>query len=505
MHTYRFRLETNKAIEYQLERRFMAMWRVHNICVKHAIKQLTRLRHDKEYLRLLEERKSYAKKKEPTPEEKAALKQINKQLDMVVSSCGLTKTDLEKYLKKAQKRFRKLLSSQQVQKEADRVWFGVEKVLYGSGKRLHFKKLRDMRSISGKENTNGVKFDKDSYSIDWMGLKIKCRLPKSESDVSYMLASLANDISYCEVVREMFPNGWHYYLNIYLKGTAPKKKRKIGKSTMGIDTSISMIAGISDTAIILENLAPDTKKYDREIGRLLRKMDRSKRKSNPGKYNEDGTYKKGNKDKWVFSKTYLKDRDKLKSTYRKKHEYIKQSHCILCNRLLQDSNTFIVEPISYKALQKRSKKTEREDKTTEIMKKDGTKQTIRKFKRKKRFGRSIRNKSPSMFLTILKNKCEQYGAEYQEIETAAFKASQYRHDTGKYEKVPLSQREKTINGKTVQRDLYSAFLIQNSKATLDGPNRNKCKKKFDSFARRQKRKINQMKKNGIHNRQCFGF
>ena len=36
-------------------------------------------------------------------------------------------------------------------------------------------------------------------------------------------------------------------------------------------------------------------------------------------------------------------------------------------------------------------------------------------------------------------------------------ASQYRHDTGKNEKVSLGDRSKVIGGEKVQRDLYSAY------------------------------------------------
>ena len=34
--------------------------------------------------------------------------------------------------------------------------------------------------------------------------------------------------------------------------------------------------------------------------------------------------------------------------------------------------------------------------------------------------------------------------------------------TDTYEKIPLSQREKKIGNRKVQRDLYSAFLIRNT-------------------------------------------
>lgn len=129
----------------------------------------------------------------------------------------------EIYLKVCGRQFSKCLSYQQVQKEASRVWAGTQKVLFGDGKDIHFKKYMDFDTVSGKTNTNGVKFDKDTLSISWLGLVIPCRQPGRASDAAYTAESLAHKVSYCEVVRKMFPDGWHYYVIVYLDGDTPVK------------------------------------------------------------------------------------------------------------------------------------------------------------------------------------------------------------------------------------------------------------------------------------------
>ena len=68
------------------------------------------------------------------------------------------------------KQFSKLLSSQQVQAEADRVWCGVERCLFGNGKELHFKKLMDFDTIGGKSNKNGARFDLDAMWMQCMSI-----------------------------------------------------------------------------------------------------------------------------------------------------------------------------------------------------------------------------------------------------------------------------------------------------------------------------------------------
>ena len=128
-----------------------------------------------------------------------------------------------------------------------------------------------------------------------------------------------------------------------------------------------------------------------------------------------------------------------------------------------------------------------------------------KYKRKKRFGRSINRRAPARFLLELKRKAEAVGGVYAEVDTKEFKASQYNHVTNTYEKIPLSQREKEIGKRRVQRDLYSSFLIRNADLDFKHPDREKCEYEFEYFADMQDQWILKMKESGLSMRQCFGF
>ena len=141
----------------------------------------------------------------------------------------------------------------------------------------------------------------------------------------------------------------------------------------------------------------------------------------------------------------------------------------------------------------------------EVKQKDGTVKVIQKYKRKKRFGRSINRRAPARFLLELKRKAEAVGGVYAEVDTKEFKASQYNHVTDTYEKIPLSQREKEIGKRKVQRDLYSAFLIRNADLDFKHPDREKCEYEFEYFADMQEQLILKMKESGLSMRQCFGF
>ena len=141
----------------------------------------------------------------------------------------------------------------------------------------------------------------------------------------------------------------------------------------------------------------------------------------------------------------------------------------------------------------------------EVKQKDGTVKVIQKYKRKKRFGRSINRRAPARFLLELKRKAEAVGGVYAEVDTKEFKASQYNHVTDTYEKIPLSQREKEIGKRKVQRDLYSAFLIRNADLDFKHPDREKCEYEFEYFADMQDQLILKMQESGLSMRQCFGF
>ncbi len=504
MHTVQLSLNTTAYDCQIMEKRFHAISHIHNVLVKHAKKCLKSLMYDKSYQSYKTEYCSFLKKDRLSRADKSYKKQLSKNMQLCLRQHGLSEYDFQAYIKLCAKQFSKCLSSQQVQKEATRVWSGVSDVLYGNGKDIHFKKYRDFNTICGKSNTNGAKFNKDLATLEWIGLEIKCKIPKNNP---YIKKALDADISYCEIKRIMFSNGWHYYVVIYLKGNAPLKIPKLNNhyNTTGIDIGTSTVATVSDDMVTLRELAPKCKSYNRSIEKLLRYLDNSRRILNPNKYNADGTINKGNHDKWVYSRTYLKKLNVLKTLYRQKADYIKQSHEHMINELLVNSTDFIVEDMSFKSLQRKASATVKRDVAVDIKQKDGSVKQVCKYKRKKRFGRSLNNRAPASFIAILTRKAALYGGVVSKVKTKAFKASQYNHVEDTYIKTKLNDRYKYIGGYKVQRDLYSAFLLKNSNDELDKPDRDKCIYGFEKFIKLQNDLINNMIQNNISMKQCFGF
>jgi hypothetical protein len=208
-------------------------------------------------------------------------------------------------------------------------------------------------------------------------------------------------------------------------------------------------------------------------------MDRSRRATNPNKFNDNGTINIKNKDKWIYSNHYIKTKNIRKELFRKQSALRKQNHNILANEILNLGDRFYVETMNYKGLQKRSKKT--------------TKNKNGKYNKKKRFGKSLANKAPSMFLTILDNKLKWNNIQLYKIDTTKVKASQYNHISDEYVKKDLSERWNEFGEFKIQRDLYSAFLIRNIKDNLKVIDKDLCTDTFAKFKELHDKEILRLK------------
>lgn len=553
MHTLKLLLQTTRQDDAFFASVFSAVTNVHNTIVEEGKKRLRMLKRDKHY-RYAKEHYGACKKtcgeledqiaalkeafegadnenarkdiQKKLKDQKAKLRKANagrktfgEELQVCMSQYGVTKSALEVFAtQRLNKKYKGILNSQQIQVEADRVWAGIEKVLYQDGKDIHYKKYRDIRSVRGKQNSTGFRFDKTSLSVRYgktsIPIAYRERLEAAAAgevenkDLSYKLEALSGKIRYCEIIREEFNDGYHYYANLYIEGDAPKKLSP-GEGRCGIDPGVSTVAAVSEEELFLEEFAPEYKRYDKAIFKLQQKADRLRRELNPEYYKEDGTIRKrrpGEKRVWKTSPVYESVMRMIRILYRKKKAYTATTHAALCNRIIKSANVFRVEAMDFAALAKRAKETRRADTTTTITKADGSTQEIRKFKRKKRFGKSITSRSPGLFLEMLKRKCSQYGLDIRDTDTRQMKASQYDHTSDTYQKHTLKERFLTLSdGSVVQRDLYSAFLQQHADEECEHPDRASCIRDFPAYKARQDALLARMMAEGVSLKQCFGF
>nr|WP_253198269.1 transposase [Clostridium sp. CF011] len=411
----------------------------------------------------------------------------------------LTEYSLHEDVRSTQHTFKHNLDSFTAQKIASRVWESLENNLFGKGEQVHFKgRNNPLNSLEGKSNGTGIKYDIETNTLKWNGLKIETMLNINNQ---YEIDALRNKICFCRIKRKFVRGRYKYILQIVLDGVAPTKfnqetgeiRNDIGLGDCGIDIGTQTIAYTCESDVKLYELAPHVQNIENEKRRIQRYMDRSKRKTNPNNFDENCSIKKGVKLEWKYSKRYVKAKNKLKDIYRKQRDIREQDHNIMINEIVKNCNVVYVEEMNFKGLQKRVKNATTNDKTGRINK-------------KKRFGKSLANKAPSKFLTMLENKLKSKGGKYFEINTWQVKASQYNHLNQQYSKKKLSQRwnDFEYNGKQikVQRDIYSAYLIKNVNDDLCSINFDACNKDFEKFLVLHSKEIKRLQ--GLDNLSSMG-
>lgn len=462
-------LQTEIFQEDILSKRFEIGRKMYNACLNELHKRFKTLKQSKEYRKVCKMEKD---------------KERNKQFQKLNNKYGLTEYSLHDFVKPMQHRYKKNIDAFTAQKIATRCFSAFQGLIFHKAKKVNYKSYNDLDSLEGKSNGTGIRFI-DNVLL-WNGLNISVIIKNNDT---YAKMSLENKIKYCRIIRKMIKGKYHYYVQLILEGIPPMKimshgeiKGQIGIGNVGIDIGTQTIAYSSQYQVKLLELAPNINKIDREVKLLQRKMDRSKRATNPNKFNKNGTINTKNKDKWVYSKHYIKIKNIRKELFRKQSAIRKQSHNILANEILNLGDKFYVETMKYSGLQRRSKKTTKN--------KDG------KFNKKKRFGKSLANKAPSMFLTILDNKLKWNSTHLFKIDTTKIKASQYNHISDEYVKKDLSERWNDFGEFKIQRDLYSSFLIMNVKTNLKEINKEQCKNTFNNFKILHDNEINHIKLSG---------
>ena len=345
----------------------------------------------------------------------------------------MSEYSFHKDVKKIQKHFKDNIDSFTAQKIATTLWKSYDKLFYGNGNKIHYKRYGELNSLEGKSNLTGICFKDDM--IIWSGLEIPVVI---DYDNYYEYQAIQSKICYNRIIRKYVRNKYKYYVQIIFKGNPPVKidtktgeiKHYIGDGDVGIDIGTSTIAFSSQSDVKILELADRIQNTENQKQKLQRKMDRSRRATNPENYNEDGTIKKqGNKKAiWRKSNHYIKYQNELKELYRKQADVRKYQHECLANYIISLGNKVYVEKMNFAGLQKRAKNTEKNDKG--------------RFKRKKRFGKSLANKAPSLLLTIIDRKLGYYGEKLIKINTFEAKASQFNHFDGTYtKKVIITEME----------------------------------------------------------------
>lgn len=460
-----------------LEKRFEIARQLYNTLVHAELKRIHRIERMPEYREIERQIEATTDKKE-----KWALKNQKKQF---LRKNGINRNTFTTDMKRFYKHFNDNIGSNVAQHGiVSQVLTAFEKVyIENQSGEVHFKKPGDLRSVQGysQKKSGGVEIMFREGKIIWnqqgnndrKGVTREFPL-KLSPDNSYEAEMLKKHVKFVRILRKEGKTKPHWYAQLVLEGKPAVKrdpisgapKHPIGHGVVGIDIGTRTLAYSADSKVDLIELADRVQNIEQEKMLLQRKLDRSRRATNPENYKPDGTIKKGVKLTRNKSKRYRKIQHQLAMLQHHQADIRKQQHNELANYLLTLGDCFFVENMSYCDLVHRANKTEISEKTG-------------RYKRKKRFGKSIANKAPAMLITMLKQKCQSRGLKgVKEVDTHV-RASQYNHQTDTCIEKALENRWNIMpDGERIQRDLYSAFLLQHCKQGLPEYNRKELKKEF---------------------------
>lgn len=349
---------------------------------------------------------------------------------------------------------------------SDSIWCSWERMLYDpETQRIKFKKPGELNSFASrgigtgerktfcgfdlqlKTMTFDVKINgKNGRNAKFITLPIKYNLKHADYEMTALSGGIES-IKMVKVIRRFVRGEYKYYIQLTIEGEKPQKGRSLGKGRVGIDIGPTTIAISGNNTVSIDKLAAKCDNIEKDIHRIGRKIDRSRRAMNPDNFNDDGTVKRGIKQTWNNSARYKRLRQEMAELQRKQAAVRKAQHIERANALLSEGDIFIIENNPIKGWTARAKETKVSEKTGKIQK-------------KKRWGKSVANHAPSMFVTILENKVKSLGGTVVKADVRNA-ASQYDFTDGSFTKHELEERDVRLsNGDTHQRDMLAAFNLQ---------------------------------------------
>lgn len=418
-------LKVSNQQERELIARFQAGRQLYNACLNESMARMELVKNSQAY--------KSAKKLPLCKERDEAFKQVR-------VAYRYSEYDLHAYVNltaKSSKWIQEKIDSNTQQKLATRAFKASEKVLFGLAKSVKYKVPTRFRSMEGKSNKSGIRWK--SNQLVWGKLAIDGIIPDDDCVIRHGLNST---IKYVRILWRELNGKRRWYAQLICEAQPfLKPQNYVSSGTVGIDLNVSNVAFVADSHAGLLPFAEGVPTFEREIKTIQRKMEHSRRATNPDHYNPDFLCKKGNRTvkkkgtikkgrrKWNQSKNYQKLARKKRELERRKTSYAKSQNRRLANEILRHGKDIKTENVSVKGWQKR-------------------------------YGKAISAKSPSFFMSELARKAESAKGSVIKFSTQKTALSQTHLDGSRIKK-SLSQRvHQDVTGVVMHRDLFSAFLAR---------------------------------------------
>jgi len=170
-------LKTTMADEATILVRLDAGRQLYHACLGEALKRIGLIRQSKEYQEILKLPKTIDGK--PNPERTKAFKELNKKE-------GFTDYDIQHYATRIRNSWiEEHIHAHIAEKLATRAFKAVQKIAFGTAKRVRFKGKNQMDSLEGKEAKTGLRFKNNT--LLWSDLEIPCIIDLDNDLIQYGL------------------------------------------------------------------------------------------------------------------------------------------------------------------------------------------------------------------------------------------------------------------------------------------------------------------------------
>ncbi len=322
-------LIVSSQVEKELLARFQAGRQLYNACLNEAMVRVNLVQKSAVYQRAktIPRTITKGKKSVPNPERKQLFNQAWKQdrfSEYELHSFATLTANRSKWI--AEK-----IDSNTQQKLATRAFNTAKKVLLRQAKKVRFKVPSRFRSLEGKTNKQGIRWKNDQ--LVWGKLKINAQIDWLNPVIKHGLDS---PVKYLRIFWRELNGTRRWYVQLIDEGLPYSKPQNFIKDgVVGLDLNVSNIAFVGDNQAGLLPFAEKVPTYQKEIRRLQRKMERSKRANNKANYHPNFEAKKGRravvkkgqpikgKRKWKNSKSYYQTAAKKREIERRKTAYAK--------------------------------------------------------------------------------------------------------------------------------------------------------------------------------------
>lgn len=463
MFVYTVKLDANLSHHKELEKRFRMADDIYQKTLREILKRVRKQKKDPRY------KQAY---KLPEGQER---NDILKELDVKYDLQG--KFTFGKFANdyRNARNYSRYIPSDVANKLGHRAWEAYSRVKFAKGAH-HINLNQPLLSFEAKGDC-GLIIRNGVFKMGTKGAQFEC--PVMFKNDEYEQELLRNPFKYNRLVRKYQYGLWHYYVQMTFDGNPPYTPNgTYGSVGLDIGTSTLAVSAPYETKLCELAQGLDNEQENDFIARLQRKLDRQRRANNPDNYNEDGTIRRGPK-KWIDSKEYNKTKEELAELQRQRAMRRRNQHQTLANEIVESGDRFVVEQMSFKGLQAKAKEAT-------------ISETTGRYRSRKRYGRTIGHRAQAMLIEMIRSKAISQGKEFIKAETSKVKASQLDHITGQYKKVGLGVRTKTIGDEQVQRDLYSAFLLQHVENDGYTVNLQKCEEDFEQFLEHQQQTMSEL-------------